>query len=170
MAFDRNRRGGFERGRGSFGGGRDRQMFKITCSNCGKEAQVPFEPRGDKPVYCSDCFEKMHPRTNDRDGGRDSRDRGGRDGRDRGSSDLGAQITSLNAKLDRIINLLQNQNPSPKQMEPKKPEEPKSEELKTEITEVSAPVTEEPVAQEEKPKKKTSKKKSAKTSKEESVI
>jgi CxxC-x17-CxxC domain-containing protein len=31
-------------------------MFSVTCSQCGKEAQVPFQPRGDKPVYCSDCF------------------------------------------------------------------------------------------------------------------
>lgn len=38
-----------------------REMFTATCSNCGREARVPFQPRGDKPVYCSDCFEKMRP-------------------------------------------------------------------------------------------------------------
>ncbi|MGH2490993.1 MAG: CxxC-x17-CxxC domain-containing protein, partial [Candidatus Limnocylindria bacterium] len=27
----------------------------------GKEARVPFQPRGDKPVYCSDCFEQKRP-------------------------------------------------------------------------------------------------------------
>jgi len=45
-------------GRSSSGGGYggERQMFSATCSSCGKEARVPFEPRGDKPVYCSDCF------------------------------------------------------------------------------------------------------------------
>jgi CxxC-x17-CxxC domain-containing protein len=31
-------------------------MFPATCSDCGKETQVPFQPRGDRPVYCSDCF------------------------------------------------------------------------------------------------------------------
>jgi len=31
-------------------------MFSATCGACGKEAKVPFQPRGDKPVYCSDCF------------------------------------------------------------------------------------------------------------------
>jgi CxxC-x17-CxxC domain-containing protein len=31
-------------------------MFSATCATCGKEARVPFQPRGDKPVYCSDCF------------------------------------------------------------------------------------------------------------------
>jgi CxxC-x17-CxxC domain-containing protein len=44
---------------GGSGGGYDRaprEMFSATCSSCGKEAQVPFRPSGDKPVYCSDCF------------------------------------------------------------------------------------------------------------------
>jgi len=35
----------------------ERQMYSATCAECGKETQVPFEPRGDKPVYCSSCFE-----------------------------------------------------------------------------------------------------------------
>lgn len=49
-------------GGGSYGGGEggyrrsERQMYPATCSACGKETQVPFEPRLDKPVYCSDCF------------------------------------------------------------------------------------------------------------------
>jgi len=41
-------------GGGSFGG--NREMFKATCSQCGGVAEVPFQPRGDKPVYCRDCF------------------------------------------------------------------------------------------------------------------
>ena len=40
-------------------GGGAREMFTATCSSCGREARVPFQPRGDKPVYCSDCFEKQ---------------------------------------------------------------------------------------------------------------
>ncbi len=36
---------------------RDREMHSATCSQCGKEALVPFVPSGDKPVYCQDCFE-----------------------------------------------------------------------------------------------------------------
>ena len=31
-------------------------MFQATCSQCGGVAEVPFQPRGDKPVYCRDCF------------------------------------------------------------------------------------------------------------------
>ena len=40
------------------GGGGAREMFSATCSSCGKEAQVPFQPSGDKPVYCSECFQQ----------------------------------------------------------------------------------------------------------------
>ncbi|MGB2827848.1 MAG: CxxC-x17-CxxC domain-containing protein [Dehalococcoidales bacterium] len=36
-----------------------RQMFAATCAECGKDTEVPFEPRGDKPVYCSDCYRKV---------------------------------------------------------------------------------------------------------------
>jgi CxxC-x17-CxxC domain-containing protein len=47
-------------GGGSSGGGGysrgPREMFTATCSNCGKEASVPFRPTSGKPVYCSDCF------------------------------------------------------------------------------------------------------------------
>jgi CxxC-x17-CxxC domain-containing protein len=43
-------------GGGNSGGGGNREMFKATCSQCGGVAEVPFQPRGDKPVYCRDCF------------------------------------------------------------------------------------------------------------------
>lgn len=36
-----------------------RQMHTAICSECGKETEVPFEPRGDRPVYCSDCYHKV---------------------------------------------------------------------------------------------------------------
>ena len=46
-------------GNGGYGGYRSpRQMFPATCAECGKNTEVPFEPRGDRPVYCSDCFRK----------------------------------------------------------------------------------------------------------------
>jgi CxxC-x17-CxxC domain-containing protein len=34
----------------------EREYFAVICSRCGNAAQVPFRPRMDKPVYCSDCF------------------------------------------------------------------------------------------------------------------
>jgi CxxC-x17-CxxC domain-containing protein len=33
-----------------------REMHEVTCAACGGIARVPFVPRGDRPVYCSDCF------------------------------------------------------------------------------------------------------------------
>ena len=35
-----------------------RQMFDAVCANCGKPCKVPFEPKNDRPVYCSDCFRR----------------------------------------------------------------------------------------------------------------
>jgi CxxC-x17-CxxC domain-containing protein len=36
-----------------------REMHPAVCAQCGKDTTVPFRPRGDKPVYCSDCFSSM---------------------------------------------------------------------------------------------------------------
>jgi len=38
-----------------------RQMFPTTCAECGTSTEVPFQPRGDRPVYCSDCYRKVRP-------------------------------------------------------------------------------------------------------------
>ena len=35
-----------------------RPMFDAVCAECGKACKVPFEPRNDRPVYCSDCFRR----------------------------------------------------------------------------------------------------------------
>jgi CxxC-x17-CxxC domain-containing protein len=117
-------RGGFSsRGRSTFGRGGgfdrggdrgDRPMFKTTCSNCGKDCEVPFRPTNGKPVYCSECFEKM--------GNGDRRDAPRNDFRSPSpiSNQSSVQIDAINAKLDRILGLL----------EPKKIEE---------IKEVEAP-------------------------------
>lgn len=34
----------------------DRQMFTAVCASCGNSCTVPFQPTGEKPVYCRDCF------------------------------------------------------------------------------------------------------------------
>src|SRR5438128_7453433 len=39
---------------------RAQSMHDIVCSNCGRTGQVPFAPRSDRPVYCSECFEAPH--------------------------------------------------------------------------------------------------------------
>ena len=38
-----------------------REYFAVICSSCGNQAQVPFKPRMDRPVYCSDCFRQVKP-------------------------------------------------------------------------------------------------------------
>ena len=38
-----------------------REYFAVICTKCGNQAQVPFKPRMDRPVYCSDCFRTIHP-------------------------------------------------------------------------------------------------------------
>ena len=44
--------------RGGGGGSGSRQMYPAVCAQCGKETEVPFEPRNGRPVYCSDCYSK----------------------------------------------------------------------------------------------------------------
>ncbi|MEK7653351.1 MAG: CxxC-x17-CxxC domain-containing protein [Patescibacteria group bacterium] len=36
----------------------NKRMFEAVCSKCGNKCEVPFRPTGDKPVYCSQCFDK----------------------------------------------------------------------------------------------------------------
>ncbi len=60
-------RGGGSYSGGGYGGGyerRERKMFPAVCAQCGKDTQVPFEPRSDRPVYCSDCFESQRSSRN----------------------------------------------------------------------------------------------------------
>ena len=52
-------RANFNNGQGGGGDRGQRQSFPITCSNCGKQDTVPFEPKGDRPVLCRDCFRKQ---------------------------------------------------------------------------------------------------------------
>ncbi|MFH1086978.1 MAG: CxxC-x17-CxxC domain-containing protein [Chloroflexota bacterium] len=36
-----------------------RHMYPVKCADCGKDTEVPFEPRSGRPVYCSDCYRKV---------------------------------------------------------------------------------------------------------------
>ena len=40
----------------------DREMFDAVCAECGQPTKVPFQPRNDKPIYCSACFAKHKAR------------------------------------------------------------------------------------------------------------
>ena len=94
--------GGSSRGRSGFGGGRDSgrrnvEMHDAVCGKCGRQCQVPFRPTGDKPVFCSDCF-----RQNEGSGNFGSRNRAPQSG------ESSEQLKQMNAKLDKIILILQD--------------------------------------------------------------
>jgi len=120
--FGGGNRGGFGGNRGGFDRNRnDRQMFSAVCDKCGQDCQVPFQPTGEKPVYCSNCFEK----TSGRDGG--NRDFGGsnrrfeaRDTKDYNQDNTRSEIEILNKKMDKIIELLTAQKSTPVVTETKK--------------------------------------------------
>jgi len=40
----------------SFGGRTPRQMHPAVCGGCGQMTEVPFLPKGDRPVFCAQCF------------------------------------------------------------------------------------------------------------------
>lgn len=123
-----------------YGGGQHREnrtsgptaeLFSATCSECHKKCEVPFKPSGDKPVYCSACFGSKIANDARGDDRRDrrvgnerpdfkklpreerparhdsSRGRG-----DEGIADLKRQITGLETKLNRILELINPPMPS----------------------------------------------------------
>lgn len=120
---DRDNRGG---GRsGGFDGGRerhrdrDREMYNVVCDKCGKNCQVPFQPKSDKPVFCEDCFGK----------GGNSRKEGGSN---RDSGELMSQIKMLNEKMDKLITILTPNTPAKEtKITVKEPVKAKKEKAKT---------------------------------------
>jgi CxxC-x17-CxxC domain-containing protein len=36
-----------------------REMHAAVCAECGGQAILPFQPRNDRPVYCSSCFDRV---------------------------------------------------------------------------------------------------------------
>ncbi len=68
------------------------EMHDVTCDKCGKQTEVPFKPKGNKPVYCRDCFQRP--------------DSGQRNPPERANENTSTQLTEINRKLDKIINSL----------------------------------------------------------------
>lgn len=124
-SFGGGSRGGYnDRSRGGDRGG-DREMFQATCDSCGKSCELPFKPTGSRPVYCSDCFKKNDSGGERRDFGgdrggdrrSDSRDR--QPSRDSRPASSGVDFSGINAKLDKIIELLSSQSSKPTQKQKK---------------------------------------------------
>ncbi|MCX6741642.1 MAG: hypothetical protein NTX24_00495 [Candidatus Pacearchaeota archaeon] len=108
----RNNYGGGFRDRNFDRSDRPTEMHEAICSKCGKNCQVPFKPTGSKPVLCSDCFRQSGGGSS-RDSGRGSRGGFGSRGPDRRSSGppqsgiSPEQFNQINAKLDKILGVLQ---------------------------------------------------------------
>ena len=83
----------------------DREDTTVTCADCGDQCTVPFVPRSNKPVYCSDCFRQNKPSSNDDRPSRYSRDdRPSRNSRD---NDRGSRNSRDNSrsrgKSDKVL-------------------------------------------------------------------
>ncbi len=82
---------------------RREESTTVTCADCGTQCQVPFVPRNDRPVYCSDCFRQNKPRDsgNDRYSRDDRSSRYSRD--DRGSRSSRDNFRSKKSKTDKFL-------------------------------------------------------------------
>lgn len=102
-----NRDGGdYERG--------ERRMFRATCAQCGRDCEVPFKPTGERPIYCSNCYEgqqggRIERSFNDRPrwntGTRENF--GNRQNRESGNWQ---QLAAIESKLDKILKILAPQS------------------------------------------------------------
>lgn len=86
----------------------DKQMFEAVCDNCSKNCKLPFRPTNNRPVYCSDCFEKGNNEPRNNENKDNSRSRNSEQPQFQASllSDNKEQFQELNTKLDRILELL----------------------------------------------------------------
>lgn len=136
--------GGERRRSGGFGGGdrggreRSSELFKTTCSACQKPCEVPFRPNGEKPVFCSACF---NMKSRDEERGNAPREYGNRsDARPHKSAsyekpyhehrpsyepapqaakntdmiEMKRQLTTIESRLNRILDLLNPPTPPTK--------------------------------------------------------
>lgn len=120
-----NRRGG---GRFNRGGGFNRpSMHKAICDSCHKDCEVPFKPTGNKPIFCSDCFNKQGGGNERRGGGdRDRKPRFESSASSDNSKEILKGIKTLNYKMDELIKALQNNTPSEEKPEPASPKKEKT--------------------------------------------
>lgn len=106
-----------------------RQMFEAVCDECKNRCQVPFQPSGGKPVYCSNCF--------------GDKKEGPERSRTSSQPQYTEQFAELNNKLDQILSMLA---PIESELTPAPSELPKEE--------VIEEVKEQPKEKKVKPKKK----------------
>lgn len=134
---DNQQSGGFRGGKGGQGFGGQKQMFAATCADCRKQCEVPFQPVGDRPVYCKECFNKQKENS-PRDAGRPNTPSGNfpkqnftpakpqQQASGPRLEDLKRQMDSMNAKLDTLLQKFEGAGPkvskqSAKKVSAKKP-------------------------------------------------
>lgn len=106
-------------------------MFRTTCDACHKPCEVPFKPNGKKPVFCDACFNKTResPQEGEYFKRKDKMVFDGPEGRphhhehehehaphhppmpDAKFAELKREINSVNAKLDKLIDLMSKLSP-----------------------------------------------------------
>ncbi|MBT5953782.1 hypothetical protein HOG98_03580 [bacterium] len=95
----------------SSGGGRDsgnKMLTKATCDSCGSYCKVPFKPSGEKPVYCNDCYRKNGAFSDSKPARFGQSFGSNRNESGAESKGSGADLDQINAKLDRILRLLED--------------------------------------------------------------
>ncbi len=112
-----------------------RKMFSATCTDCGVRCEVPFRPTGDKPIYCSNCFEAVgssrstgFKKTIKIEGGLNKSD----------IALIGDQLISINSKLEKILLVLKPEEKKivEKDKEPKEKKHPDKKEVKKILTKI----------------------------------
>ena len=84
---------------------RREESTTVTCSDCGTECQVPFVPRNNKPVYCSDCFRQNKPQ----DSGNDRYSRDDRGSRQSSYRDSRSNKDDFRSKKSKSVKFLKKQ-------------------------------------------------------------
>ncbi|MDZ4838597.1 MAG: CxxC-x17-CxxC domain-containing protein [Bacteroidota bacterium] len=130
----------------------EREMFPAVCDECGKDCMVPFRPSGNKPIFCSNCFEKQQDgergeRSERRDFGRDRDERPSYRREERApvadTSNIQRQLDDINNKLYKIMKMLEPKAaPVFNKMEPVKKRAQKAfEEIVAKVEEVTPEAT-----------------------------
>ncbi|MBP6857822.1 MAG: hypothetical protein KBC11_01365 [Candidatus Pacebacteria bacterium] len=144
-----NKSWGVDRGQ-SYGGDRDKPMYKAVCSECNKNCEVPFRPTGEKPVFCSDCFNKKRDPSDTRGGKREFNDRHSprpeysrpADTRpaykpNNSNDDTKKQFSDISFKLDKLISAIEKMSQPFSAPKPAPVVAPKSEMKKVVVKKVS---------------------------------
>ncbi len=86
------------------------ELFKATCSVCGKACEVPFRPSPGKPVYCKECFGTTEGRYGDREAKQSfaskrhvTESAHSSAANNEGVDALTSELKAVNQKLERLI-------------------------------------------------------------------